>query len=46
MQQTVDGETTTYTLDTAIGLTQVLADGENTYLYGLSRIAQLNTQCH
>ena len=43
VSQTVDGVTSTYTLDTAIGLTQVLADGENTYLYGLARISQLNT---
>jgi len=31
---------TTYTLDLAAGLSQVLADGTNTYLYGLGRIAQ------
>ena len=31
---------TTYTLDLAAGLTQVLADGEFTYLYGHGRIAQ------
>lgn len=29
-----------YVLDTAAGLTQVLMDGTNTYLYGLGRIAQ------
>lgn len=29
-----------YTLDLNAGLTQVLADGTNTYLYGLSRIAE------
>ncbi|MBU1659866.1 MAG: hypothetical protein KKD28_00145 [Chloroflexi bacterium] len=40
VSQTVDGETTTYTLDTAIGLTQVLFDGENAYLYGLGRIGE------
>ncbi len=31
---------TTYTLDLAAGLTQVLADGTYTYLYGQGRIAQ------
>jgi hypothetical protein len=39
-RQTVDGETITFTLDLAAFLSQVLADGENTYLYGLGRIAQ------
>jgi RHS repeat-associated protein len=34
----------TYTLDLNAGLTQVLADGENTYLYGLGRIAQVGTE--
>ena len=29
-----------YTLDLNAGLTQVLADGTNTYLYGLGRIAE------
>ena len=34
-----DGTTTTqYTLDMAIGLTQVLSDGTNDYLYGMGRI--------
>ena len=32
--------TTTYTLDLAAGLTQVLADETSTYLYGAGRIAQ------
>jgi|GEM_PF-6945005 len=32
-----------YTLDLNTGLTQVLSDGTTTYLYGLGRIAQLNT---
>lgn len=31
---------TNYLLDTASGLSQVLADGINTYLYGLGRISQ------
>jgi RHS repeat-associated protein len=38
--QTVNDVTTRYTLDLESGLTQVLSDGENTYLYGLRRIAQ------
>jgi RHS repeat-associated protein len=33
----------TYTLDLNAGLTQVLTDGETTYLYGLARLAQLDT---
>ena len=32
-----------YTLDLNAGLTQVLNDGTNTYLYGTGRIAQVNT---
>jgi hypothetical protein len=49
MRQVTAGITTTYALDLnpsvpsagqAMGLTQVLADGSNTYLYGNSRIAQ------
>jgi len=40
LQQTVDSITTNYTLDLEGGLTQVLADGTNTYLYGASRISQ------
>jgi YD repeat-containing protein len=39
-QQTVDGITTTYALDLNAGLTQVLSDGDTTYLYGLARLAQ------
>lgn len=39
-QMVVDGVTTNYTLDLAAGLTQVLANGTNTYLYGNGRIAQ------
>ena len=34
-QQTVDNQTTTYALDLNSGLTQVLDDGENSYIYGL-----------
>jgi RHS repeat-associated protein len=40
LSQTVDGVTTNYTLDLNGGLTQVLADGTNTYLYGRSRLAE------
>ena len=40
LQQTVDSVTTTYSLDLAAGLTQVLADGDNTYLYGIGRIGE------
>ena len=43
LQQTINGVPTNYTLDLAAGLTQVLADDTNTYLYGLGRIAQQNT---
>ncbi|MEK7784491.1 MAG: hypothetical protein AAB658_03555, partial [Chloroflexota bacterium] len=43
LSQTVNGVTTTYTLDLNAGLTQVLADGTNTYLYGNGRIAQNST---
>jgi RHS repeat-associated protein len=37
------GVTTTFTMDLNTGLTQALDDGTNTYLYGLGRLAQLNT---
>ena len=40
VSQTVDGMTESYTLDLNNWLTQVLADGTNTYLYGTGRIAQ------
>ena len=43
LSQTVNGLTTNYTLDLNAGLTQVLSDGTNTYMYGLGRIAQVNT---
>ena len=39
-QSTVNGQTTTYALDLAGGLSQVLSDSANTYLYGLDRLAQ------
>jgi len=40
VKQTANGIVTTYTLDLNAGLTQVLADGTNTYLYGLTRIGE------
>jgi len=39
----IGGQTTIFTMDLASGLTQVLDDGTNTYLYGNGRIAQVNT---
>ncbi len=39
----MNGTTTHYVNYTAAGLTQVLSDGTDTYLYGLSRIAQQGT---
>jgi hypothetical protein len=36
----LNGEAVQYTLDLNTGLTQVLADNANTYLYGMSRIGQ------
>lgn len=44
LTQTVNGNTTSYALDLNTGLTQVLTDGTNQYLYGVGRIAQVNTQ--
>ncbi len=43
LSQTVGVTTTHYVLDPAAGLTQVLADGTNTYLYGNDRLAQYQT---
>jgi RHS repeat-associated protein len=40
LQQTVDGVTTNYAIDVAGGLTQVLSDGTNSYLYGVGRIGE------
>lgn len=42
LQQSVNDQTTNYTLDLNAGLTQVLDDGTNTYLYGVDRIAQVD----
>jgi len=43
LQQTVGVTQTRYVLDPGSGLTQVLADGTSTYLYGLGRVAQQQT---
>ncbi|HLO29732.1 MAG TPA: hypothetical protein VK249_11385 [Anaerolineales bacterium] len=43
LQETVNGNTTTFTMDYNTGLTQALSDGTNTYIYGLDRIAQINS---
>jgi YD repeat-containing protein len=40
VQQAMNGVPTIYAIDIAGGLTQVLADGANTYVYGLGRISQ------
>jgi RHS repeat-associated protein len=40
LQQTVNGNPTTFTMDLNAGLTQALSDGTNTYIYGNGRIAQ------
>jgi len=40
LQQTVNGDTVDYTLDLNAGLTQVLYDGMNAYLYGAGRIGE------
>jgi len=40
--ETTNGETTYFTMDLNRGLTQALADGEYTYLYGNGRIARTN----
>jgi len=40
LRQAANGVVTTYTLDLNAGLTQVLADGSNTYLYGMMRIGE------
>jgi RHS repeat-associated protein len=43
LQETVNGVTTTFTMDLAAGLTQVLSDGTYSYLYGAGRIAQVSS---
>jgi RHS repeat-associated protein len=43
LQQTVNGDPTGYTLDMNTGLTQVLADDVNAYIYGLGKIGELQS---
>lgn len=43
VSQMVNGVTTHFTVDLNAGLSQVLSDGTNTYLYGVERIAQVST---
>lgn len=43
LQETVNGNTITFTMDLNTGLTQALSDGTNTYIYSVDRIAQVNT---
>ncbi len=43
LQETVNGQTTAFTMDLNAGLTQALSDGTNTYIYGNERLAQVNT---
>jgi hypothetical protein len=40
LSETANSQTTHYTMDLNAGLTQVLQDRTNTYLYGAGRIAQ------
>ena len=40
LSETANSQTTHYTMDLNAGLTQVLQDGTNTYLYGAGRLAQ------
>jgi RHS repeat-associated protein len=44
MQQTVNVQSTDFIVDQAGGLTQVLADGADSYLYGLRRIAEQDAE--
>jgi RHS repeat-associated protein len=40
LRQTINSEATNYTLDLVAGLTQVLEDSTNAYLYGVGRIGE------
>ncbi len=40
LHETANSQTTHYTMDLNAGLTQVLQDGTNTYLYGAGRVAR------
>jgi RHS repeat-associated protein len=43
LRQTINAVPTNYTVDLAAGLTQVLMDGTNSYLYGVARIGEEQT---
>ena len=43
LQEITNGQTITFTMDLAAGLTQTLDDGTHAYLYGNDRIAQVDT---
>ena len=43
VSETNNGVTTHFTLDLNAGLTQVLADGTNTYVYGIARFGQFTS---
>jgi hypothetical protein len=43
LRETVNGSTTTFTMDLNAGLTQALSDRTNAYIYGNGRIAQVGT---
>ncbi|HLO30505.1 MAG TPA: hypothetical protein VK249_15270 [Anaerolineales bacterium] len=43
LQEAVNGNTTTFTMDLNAGLTQALSDGTNTYIYDVDRLAQVNS---
>jgi len=42
LKETINGQTTTFTMDLDSGLSQTLDDGTNTYLYDNGRIAQVD----
>jgi len=42
LQSIINGTATTYSLDLNSGLTQVIADGANSYTYGFNRIVQVS----
>ena len=41
LQEAINGNTTTFTMDLNAGLTQALSDGTHNYIYGVNRIAQM-----
>jgi RHS repeat-associated protein len=44
LQETMNGNTTTFTMDLNAGLTQALSDGTHNYIYGVDRIAQTQAE--